>query len=536
MNQYLTAIMVGLSASLVSGVALAQAAGQAQAGGNSSPISIINEAAKDSSNFNFSYGPPSSPALDLLGLSNSKNTPSSSLAPFLFSLLPAVDGQSGQYAGIDVSLLGIGSAFSKGMDKLHQAGEVIRTESFDPEANLGTQLWLARTRLDFGITNGQSNSDVTKEQLSGVAFGISSALLPLDDPRLVSGIHDARGTTYFRYCVAPLIPQEAANEAALQAKDETAKLGDILRRRAQLIADALAVGASKTTDAVAQLSRDISDFEKTYPSVRPKKETIAKIAGQPVQYYGASGAAIWDIFERLDAAEDSENKTYVSDALQLAQAGGIPAKIASCAKGATAIASSQPDLTVGIGEREMGTPGSFKNLGSPGGTAWMGWRFPIIGPTVLADSGNIRLADVTNAKQDQLDAINSGKLNYVLAGGSIRLDENDRFLTGNTTTPVIQADEFDAWGGLQWNTGTFYLGAQGGYSRVWATQVANKSFDQSGARWLVQGDYRIGTTGAWVGVSYGNSNGTTTKLHDKTFLVNLYFSPPSALALFGKPG
>lgn len=517
-----------------SGAAAGSGSGGATPTGNSSassPISIVDDAAKNSSTFNFSYGPPSSPGLDLLGLSNSKLTPSSSLAPFLLSIPATVSGPGGQYAGLDISILSLDSIISPEIARLGRRGETPPPPAAAPSYAL--DYFLARTRLDFGITNGQSNSDPSKEQLSGIALGVSTSVLPNDNPLQVSRIAKANGERYFSYCLTHVKADELSEQNVLDSQFQSS-----IR---PIISDqtSIQIYLQSGTPTAEGLKQILDGLETRYASYQPKVEaktvTLDPALGKvQVAGYGTLEGEYIDILKRIDTALDSVEAKSAADATAAAQKDKVPDAIAQCAKGATALAAASADLTFGLGARETGTPGQVRDLGSPGGAGWLSWRVPLGGASVLVNGSALDLNSVENTDQAALDAINGGSLRYALLGGSIHFDENDRFTTGNSKTPVIQANEVDAWLGLQVAWGSWQAGAQGGYSKVAAISSADKIYGQAGARWLVQGNYKIGSTGAWIGVTYGNANGTTAKLNDKTFLVNLYFSPPSALALFGK--
>jgi hypothetical protein len=179
-----------------------------------------------------------------------------------------------------------------------------------------------------------------------------------------------------------------------------------------------------------------------------------------------------------------------------------------------------PDLTFGIGARENGQAGTLAKLHGGGGSVWLSGRVPVPG------LNNLNLSD-------PFGPLNKGEVQYLMLGGSLRYDDNARFTTGNTKRPVISANNFNVWGGLEWYGSWARAGAQFGYANVRATSAADSRFNQSGSRWLASTSVKVWSTNFWVGATYGNADGTTTKLKDRTFLLTLYYSPPGPDALFG---
>jgi hypothetical protein len=204
----------------------------------------------------------------------------------------------------------------------------------------------------------------------------------------------------------------------------------------------------------------------------------------------------------------------------------IPAYYAACAKGASTLASTQADITFGLGGRENGAAGSLSRLNTGGGSVWAAWRLPLVVLGTMTDAASGK------APQINYDAINAAKIQYLMLGGAIRYDDDARFLTGNATTPAIQANDLDIWTGLEWYGSWLRFGGQYGYADVRARSTTYDKFSQSGSRWLVNSSIQLGSTSFWIGASYGNAGGTTTKLNDRTFILTMYFSPPSPQSLF----
>jgi hypothetical protein len=123
--------------------------------------------------FTFDYGVPSSPALNLIGLSPDKTTVSSSLKPFVLSLPSLASGGADQSAALDVAPLW-----------LLQDGQTIGYNEYitGPYA----QRFEYRFRTELAVyTGNDGGGDVTKEKPSQIAVGFSVSLLDASDPLTV---------------------------------------------------------------------------------------------------------------------------------------------------------------------------------------------------------------------------------------------------------------------------------------------------------------------------------------------------------------
>lgn len=208
------------------------------------------------------------------------------------------------------------------------------------------------------------------------------------------------------------------------------------------------------------------------------------------------------------------------------KAQGVADFVTGCAKGAGVLAAAQPDVSLGFGFRENGDAGHLRNLRYAGETVWLSGRMPLL--SWLETGGK-----PVGLDQATISDVNSGDMNYIVLGGSLRYDSHAFFVTGDKSVPTVQSNKFDTWVGLEGYLTWLRLGAQVGYSAIDADSDANKKFNQHGFRWLSDAAFKVGDTGFWLGATYGTANGTTTKLNDKTFLLTFYFSPPDANTLFG---
>jgi len=196
---------------------------------------------------------------------------------------------------------------------------------------------------------------------------------------------------------------------------------------------------------------------------------------------------------------------------------GVTTAITTCAQAASQLVNGNPDLNAGFGYVEAGKPGAVGHLHDGGETVWFAGRVPVYSD--LADRSAAELA--------------KGVGNYVMLGGSLNYTNRASLTTGDATSPIMVANVFGAWVGLQGNTDWVRGGLQAGYTQTKAVAPSPNKFSTSGWRYLSSLSFKVNDT-LWVGGSYGTANGTTSKLDDKTFLLTLTFTAPKPTAIFNE--
>jgi len=190
----------------------------AAASASAPPVGIVDEKASNKDLFTFDYGVPSSPALNLMGLSPDKTTMSSSLKPFVLSLPSLFSGGADQSAALDIAPLWLlGDNSSIGYNK-YVTG---------PYA----QRFKYRFRTEMALyTGNDGGGDSKKVKASQLAFGFSASLLDASDP--LTATFPGASDTVWSSCLGthedeiklnPSVPADVATQlnAALTAGDQS---------------------------------------------------------------------------------------------------------------------------------------------------------------------------------------------------------------------------------------------------------------------------------------------------------------------------
>jgi hypothetical protein len=434
-----------------------------------------------------------------------------------------------------------------------------------------------RTRVGVAAMNGaDGGGDASKAVRSRLALGLSSSLLDSADP-LRTGWSAKTHDTFLDRCLAPYLPiafqiqqkyasapaealqiskeleratdardkllDGASPEAAWaiwkQARPEEAppppppappKPAAIDQHLAELKAafDRLDKDPGTNADQKAfnrialSLLSDIANRDK--PSSAPvPAPTPAPPSGAPAGLTRESlladlNARITDLIVQLKKPADANDKE-LNDRLKAA---GVTAAAGRCSDGASRLARFSPDLDVGFGGIARGDPGRLDGLDKAGGAIWLGYKMPL---------GQV-LFRTPKADADSADQVPLEAWMVVISG---RYAWNDWRTTGDKKVTEFPADVTEAWLGLERLTEASRWSLQYGWSDVSARNLAGKPFEQSGERYLVSGQFRVGDERSpiWLGLSYGNAYGSNAKLHDNTALVTVSVSPPKPPDLTG---
>jgi hypothetical protein len=557
---------------------------------------VYQQDAQSTSIFSFNYGPPSATSVDLLGLDASKIAPASSLGPFVLALPSVFDGSGGQYAGLDISpawLLASSRLSAYPLKPDYFREELFRlrldlgltngAEATDPAKQklsgiaFGFSLPLLPHNNPLRVhwnRGGQTGDPYFRQCLNAQtpAFRILEAeaqgTLAVTDPearwagnellRYDQGRFDRDELDRFlRYVEARYGPPGGATPPpTYRTPDEAQILGRVLAWSKSDAHDPMA----NTVGGMAEMLAQIDGVTPAVIGQAPAKaevlpELLHFLMEQPADKAGVlafrnvlTGGGVANPGRPeppsipIVLVEGSIPKTIASYRAQVqrdtdaagtsadqavaiqAKRAGTAALITACAKGASALAATEPDLSIGAGYRQQGDPGHLRNLDHAGGSIWLSGRFPL--------ARGVQGAAATS-EPPPYSKINSGKVEYLMLGGSLRYDDHMRFITGDAVTPAVDGDKLDLWAGLEGYNGWGRLSLQAGYSKITTTDRTLSRFDQHGWRWLTSGAFKLGSSSFWLGATYGNANGTTTKLHDKTFLVTVFFAPPAAGALLG---
>lgn len=553
---------------LLAALASQASAAPATAPPEAKPI-VLYEVKQQKSLFTFDYGPPTSPALSLTGQSPDKTTTSTSLGKFALTI-PSLYGEDGDKAiAFDVAPASLFEHPSRATYKAYMNG--------GRAYRLGY-----RTRLGVAAMNGKDgDGDASKAVRSRLALGLSSSLLDSADP-LRTGWSRATNNTFLDRCLADYLPvayqiqQKYASapaealqiskelERAVDARDklidgaspevawtiwkqarpeeaetpaaapapQPAKVQPVDQHMAELktVFDRLDKdpGASADQKAFNRLAMSVlADIANRDRPPAPAAPATAPAA--PTASNAPAGLTREALLEDLSArivdltaqlkkpaeANDKELNTRL-------KAAGVTAAASRCSDGAARLARFSPDLDIGFGAIARGDPGRLDGLDKAGGAVWLGYKMPL--GQVLFRTPK---PDAEAADQVPLDA-----WMVVISG---RYAWNDWRTTGDKAVTEFPADVTEAWVGLERLTEATRWAVQYGWSDVSSRNLAGKPFEQSGERYMVSGQFRVGDESSpiWLGLSYGNAYGSNAKLHDNTALVTLSVSPPKPPDLTG---
>ncbi len=562
------------------GAADAAAAPADKAANTTDDSYVLYKLAPANSIFGFDYGPPTSPALNLLGLTTDNTTTSTSLKKFVLAAPSVFSKDADKSVAFDFAL---GALF-----------EPPNNSSFNNYLKPGLDGYLyrlgQRTRVNLAARNGDDNSDPTKAVHSGVALGLTASLLDSGDP-LAAG-RDASGHPYMQHCferftpivtpilamtatssVAQLQAQKAIHDleraaAALRAHDPKDPLYAQDLKAAHKLADpylpggvapadqpvatapaqpkpagalqkiqTLAANPELVTrlggDLAKQLTDALNQLAAENGGAPPGKDPGPAADGGGAANGAAAGVADGDLAKAItdnlaswndkltklnqQDASDIVTKTDAQIKAQLHYTGAADA-FSACSTQASALAHYGADIDVGVGQLWNGKPGALQDLEPKGDVLWAAFRIPI----------GVKFLDFTALDKNSAPISDTLPKQALMLVGSARYGMHERVETGDKTTPEIVADTSNAWLGLEYLRSGIRAVAQYGWVKTDAKLASLDKFSHSGERYQLLTQWRLGdeTSGTWVGVTYGNGYGDSSSLKATTAMVTISYSPP----------
>lgn len=474
-----------LAALLVSTASVAQtnppapAAPVAPAAGAPSAQTLVNQEAQEKGVFQFDFGVPSSPSLNLLGQPEDKVTVVNGLKPFIIQLprILGADSQDGQSVGLDFS-----PAWLLGDASQHTYGNYVRQDAH-------LYRILNRTHIGLALYEGVANSDPARARSSRIAFGLSTSLLDTSDPLMAR----VPGETLSAWQTCLNLGQDA-----LQTELNRVTVSDG-GARARVEAEINALG-----DQRREIDRRIAQLEQAGSPANSEARIAANHDRELIQ------ARIAEL-DLQHAALAQTTRSAQQASFARSEAAQI---IPRCAREANLVARYGASFGLGIGALWNGDPGKVRNLSQSGWVLWAAFRHPI----------GIRFD--RNADH----ALRAS--GYWMIGFSGRASMDEIVATNDATTPLVRANVFDGWGGIEYLSSASRLSLQVGY-QVRDTNGALASFDRHRLRYFASFSQRLGNenSGMWVRVGYGHVRSSDDD--DAAFSVSLLFAPPSAANIFG---
>lgn len=446
--------------------------GQAPApapGGPATPSArvLINQEAADKSVFQFDFGVPSSPSLNLLGQPEDKVTVVNGLKPFILQLprILGADAEGGQSVGLDFSPAWlIGDSSQHTIENYTQRGSLYRI--------------LTRTHIGVALYEGVADADPSKARPSRIAVGLSTSLLDSSDPFMARVLNE--NTSAWQRCM------------------------DLAEPRLQNILDR---STASDGGAKARLREDINVLRREREAIDrldAAGQAAARVRREEIQ------AAIAALQTQLDELESATRSALQASFTRSEAARIIPA----CAQEANLAARYGASLAVGVGTLWNGDPGRVRNLSSAGWVAWAAFRHPLAVRFRRETDGTLKAS------------------NYWMIGFSGRASADEIVATNDAATPLVRANVFDGWGGIEYLSSASRFAFQLGY-QIRDTEGRLASFDRERLRYFASYSQRLGNenSGIWVRVGYGHARSSDDD--DEAFTVSLIFAPPSPANLFG---
>lgn len=440
---------------------------------------IFQTEAQEKGVFNFDYGVPASPSLNLLGQPEDKVTVVNGLKPFIIQL-PRVlggDNQGGQSVGLDFS-----PAWLLGDDS---------TQTYDRYTNENARLYriLTRTHVGVALYEGVADADPSKARPSRIALGLSTSLFDTSDPLMAT--RRGSSTPVWQECLN-------RNAGDLQRELNVQTAADLgVRGRLDGEGDALDAERDRLNARIAELTR--SGATGDHPEVRAGNSRLAEISGRI------------DVISRELAALDATQRTALQTSFARSRAATI---LPNCAREANLVARYGASLGIGIGALWNGDPGRLRSFSSGGWVGWASLRVPLQIEFTRNREGTLRESA------------------YWMIGFSGRGSIDEIVATNDPTTPHVRANILDGWAGVERFTAASRLAVQVGY-QVRDTEGRLPGFDRERLRYFASFSQRIGReeNGLWLRIGYGHVRSSDDD--DEALSVSLLFAPPAAANLFG---
>jgi len=301
----------------------------AEEGGGDEDLKIINEVESRIGIFDFGWGVPGAPALQLLGKAGADTKPETSLRKFILALpdfaMGDEDGQTIAFAFSPAYLIRpSGTTFNH-----------YRTHRWDRV--------LQRTQITVAAFEGVEAEEADKAQQSALSVGAKLSLLDGADPLMAD---EAEGGPFLQRCLTERLKPLQAQFDVIIAKQ---KANAAEYQQVGIDIAAIRLKAGQTTDP--------AELQKLTEQVQAKEARKAELN------------------EELKLKLDEVRATTVDDNAetveQLAQ---------RCAEGAGRRAAYGQALDVGFGAIWRGEPGDFSGFESPAGAIWVAFRQPLGSP------------------------------------------------------------------------------------------------------------------------------------------------------------
>ncbi|HVZ99662.1 MAG TPA: hypothetical protein VG841_05055 [Caulobacterales bacterium] len=454
--------------------------------------------------FTFDYAVPTSPALNLAGLTANKTPTSTSLRGFVLALPNIVGGsQQGQSLALDLAPASFLEAPSEATFSHYRAqGYLYRLAH--------------RTRLNLAFFEGNEDSaNAAKSVGSRLAIGASASLLDSSDPLMTRDRN--QNEPYLLHCLSAQNTLVNANISRYSNSALTAlATANATQNNLQVAQDGLnrALESNREAEietafaaALAALENKPEGFAARGPYDTAQRTVIAGLLAaelaQATQTKEAADKAVEDAYSRATAGIFGPR-------------GSATLAINECVQSASTNAQNSADLDIGLGAVWRGDPGQLSGFEDAGGVLWLAGRYPVH----ITYHRDAPTADNPNPARTAASS-------YLVAASG-RFGFEEFVSTGDKTTPEMRADTREAWIGLERFSDGLHLTAQYGYRETDAREAIGRPFERSGNRYLVSAQFRLGNedSSTWLELSYGNAHGNTDVLDDEVALLTLTFSPP----------
>ena len=445
----------------------------------------------DGAKIEFAYGTPASPALAIAGLKPADVTRVNEVRKFVASLPSAIDRDGGTALALDV-----------------RPGLMFDETLFDYTDESFFQRRARRSVIGLVVKEGkEDSSNPEKSTRSLVSLGLSTSLFDSSDP--LYALFDSKKAEVKDRCheaYSKKLLKRLHDDIADQSKVRDA-LGAALRAGNFEIRDVdeidiynenLRVAFSHLTEAHTLLSNDL---DKDVPA------PASRSAALPTTLEGVTDevAKLQEEHGKLTAHLETKVSNKVSEELRQSSE--------FCAEAISDVVKFSSNLDIGLGLLWRGKSAALGSLEAGGQALWVSYSYPF---------GRTRDGSLQTKS-------------YWVAGLSGRAGFSELVTTGDETLKESDADTLQAWAGIEYFSESWRLNARYGYAETRFNETVAVPLSNDGEKWLVGGDFRLGRdSNVWIGVEYGDAQGTSDVLVGDTLKVTFTLSEPAVLSIFGR--
>ena len=466
----------------------------------------------------FAYGVPASPALAIAGLEAKEVTKVNEVRKFVASLPSALNGDGETAIGIDIRP---GLFFSNRVVDYTEDNALLKRAR--------------RSVVSFALKEGKDdNDDPAKSTRSLLSIGVSTSVLDGSDPiealfddgnaNVKDACRNAYSVTLLDYQNALLQRSpdgERFRSYSWDAYYEVESVQRALLNFQQNQADDLRlelIGARQKLVRARDLLKANLKSGNSMPDaidINFPKVPNDLTSQDTLRRFAATLDDVRQILENEFRTDKYERAFVYADPQRVQQEyAAVVDQSKKCTEAVNKAVKFAPNLDIGAGVLWRGEGAELGDFQSGGSAVWLSFRYPLGVKNVVGE----------------------GPQSYWVAGLSGRFGFDEFVSTGDDTLKEAEADTAQVWGGIEYVSSNWRGHARYGFVETDFSSSDAASFSSDGDRWLVGTDFRLGEeSNIWLGLEYGEADGTIDTLQGETFKVSFKFSNPAALNIFSLP-